>query len=137
VHRVVLDLNVVISALIEARGPSGRVVDAVLEGRLDAAACPRWFAQLAAVAERPKFSGRFSREEALATIDALLAVVEMRDDPEAATTFTPDRGDDYLVALALEAGCDAIVSGDRHLRAQDAVPVVSSSVLAEQLEAGL
>jgi hypothetical protein len=79
------------------------VVLAVLEGRLEAAACPRWFAQLAAVTERPKFSGRFSRQEALAVIDALLAAANMRDDPQAATTFTPDRSDDYL-AGQLDAG---------------------------------
>jgi len=135
VRRVVLDLNVVISALIEGRGPSATVVRAVLEGRLQAVACPRWFAELAQVTERPKFAGRFSRPQASAVIDALLTRVELREDPHAPMAYTPDRDDDYLVALALEAGCEAIVSGDPHLSDQNVLAVLAPRTLADELDA--
>jgi predicted nucleic acid-binding protein len=37
------------------------------------------------------------------------------DDPVDVPTVTADSDDDYLVALALAAGADGIVSGDKHL----------------------
>ena len=86
--------------------------------------------------ERPKFRGRFSRPAALAVIDALLTCVELREDPVAPTAFTPDRGDDYLVALGLEAGCEAIVTGDPHLSAQNVLAVLAPRTLADELGAG-
>jgi len=50
------------------------------------------------------------------------------------TPITRDPKDDYLIALAREAGVDAIVSGDADLVELDRAdpPVVSPSRLVEQ-----
>jgi len=58
------------------------------------------------------------------TLQALRAVAEMRPDPLAVAKLTADPDDDYLVVLALEAGADAIVSGDRHLLTLPGPPAV-------------
>jgi len=39
----------------------------------------------------------------------------MAEDPPDPPSVTRDPGDDYLVALAVGAGADALVSGDRDL----------------------
>jgi predicted nucleic acid-binding protein len=48
---------------------------------------------------------------------------------------SPDRGDDYLIALARAARADAILSGDSHLtQLTDATPpVLTPRQFAEQL----
>jgi predicted nucleic acid-binding protein len=51
--------------------------------------------------------------------------------------LTGDPEDDHPVALALEAGCDAIVSGDRHLVDFAGPPAVwPLRQLLERMEAG-
>jgi len=123
VLRVVLDVNVVVSALLAPLGPPGRVLDAALRGRLGVVGCPRWALEVVEVAARPKFEGRL-RAERQAALVALRAAADMRQEPAAVAAVTGDPDDDYLVALALDAGCDAIVSGDRHLLALAGPPAV-------------
>lgn len=135
-HRAVLDLNVVVSALIEGRGPSAQLLEAVLEGRLTLIACPRWFTELGAVLARPKFASRFTPAQAGAVLDALHAVAELSGDPVGVLATTRDPGDDYLVALALGQGCEAIVSGDQDLRSQSLVPVASAREALGLIDAG-
>ena len=89
-----------------------------------------------AVIERRKFQRRFSRQAAMAVIEALLARVELRADPKDAAALTSDPGDDYLVALALDGGCEGIVTGDPHLSDQSLVAVIAPRTLADRLVAG-
>lgn len=113
--RIVCDLNVLVSGLIEPRGPSRRVLRAVLSDEAELVVCPRWIAEAMAVCIRPKHRTRFSIEEAERLIAGLEAGAEVHADPAEPARLTPDADDDYLVALAVGAACDALVSGDRHL----------------------
>lgn len=60
---------------------------------------------------RPKFRKYVTLAEVRVLIEALIEVAEEVPDP-IAMPVTRDPTDDYLVALALSAGADALVSGD-------------------------
>jgi hypothetical protein len=61
---------------------------------------------------RPKFRRWISAALATEFVDGLAQDALLADDPPALPGVSPDRGDDYLVALARAAGADCPVSGD-------------------------
>lgn len=114
--RVVVDPGVFISALIGRRGsPPDLVLRAFAEDRIAVIASPVLLAELERVLRRPKFSRYVDEATARELVERVRRHVEMIDDPPVRPVATRDRDDDYLVALALHARVDAIVSGDRDL----------------------
>lgn len=113
--RVVLDANVLVSAVI-AQGPSHRIVTRWLEqGSFEVIVCPMLLAEVEDVLSRPRIQKRIAPELAerfLATLRRTAVVVL---DPESVAVRTRDRSDDYLVALAGESTVDYIVTGDKDL----------------------
>jgi putative PIN family toxin of toxin-antitoxin system len=115
VLRVVLDPNVLVSALISPAGVPAQVIEAVLDGDIDHVASLRWLSEADGLAGRPRFRRWFGREDAEALIERLWVIAEIAPDPLGTEALTRDPNDDYLVALARDCGCDLIVSGDADL----------------------
>lgn len=113
--RVVLDPNVLVSALISPAGVPARVVGAVLDGDIDHVASLRWLSEADGLAGRPRLRRWFAQQEAEALIERLWIIARIEPDLPAVASLTRDPGDDYLVVLARESACDAIVSGDSDL----------------------
>jgi uncharacterized protein len=124
VLRVVLDPNVLVSALISPAGVPAQVVEAVLDGEIDHIASLRWLSEANGLAARPRFRRWFTQEDADALVERLWVVAEVAVDHAEAEVLTRDPEDDYLVALARDAGCDLIVSGDADLLAFGGPPEV-------------
>jgi putative PIN family toxin of toxin-antitoxin system len=136
VLRVVLDPGVLIAAIIRKSGAPAELLDRWRDGEFDLLVSPNLLDELEDVLLRPKFSAFASGDEVRAYVEALEAGGVAFDDPIDPPAVTSDPGDDYLVVLALAAGADAIVSGDRHLTelADPPVPVLSPRALLERLE---
>ena len=122
-RRVVLDPNVLVSALISPAGVPAQVIEAVLDGDLDHVASPRWLSEANDVAGRPRFRRWFAPEIGESVIERLWLIAEVVADPPDAPTRAHDPGDDYLVALAVSSG-SALISGDSDLLAVAAPPEV-------------
>ena len=118
--RVVLDTNVALSAFLGESAPS-RLIELASEGEIE----------LADVLQREPIRRRFERKgrstpEALALYEALAEPVL----PASITPTAPDPDDDAVLACALAAGADPIVSGDKHLRNLKSfhrLPILSAS----------
>jgi uncharacterized protein len=124
-RRVVCDVGVVISGLLSAEGPPGRLLDRWRDGVFDLVVPPLWLAELARVLERPKISRYLEPGDAEEFLAAIRLQAELVDDPQAQPGLTRDPGDDYLVALARAADADFLISGDAHLTGlPDAEPPV-------------
>lgn len=124
-RRVVCDVGVVISGLLSAEGPPGRLLDRWGDGVFDLIVSPLWLAELARVLQRPKISRYLEPGEAEELLAAIRLQAEQLEDPPTQPGLTPDPGDDYLVLLARAAGADFLVSGDAHLTGlPDAEPPV-------------
>jgi putative PIN family toxin of toxin-antitoxin system len=121
---VVLDTNILVSALISAFGPSARVVDLVLSGDLRAAYDDRLMAEYREVLARPKFN--FDSEN----VAAILAHLEM--DGELVTAHPlgcelSDPDDMAFLEVAAEVGAILITGNSAHYpeAARGRVEVVS------------
>ena len=116
--RVVIDPGVYVSAFISPRRAApGLVVEALLDGEIEALVSPLLLAELARVLGRAKFERAASDGRGEAFV-ALIAERGVRvDDPAPTPGATDDPDDDYLVALAHAHRAEAIISGDRHLLA--------------------
>ena len=131
---VVCDVGVIISGLLSAGGPPGRLLDRWRDGVFDLIVSPLWLAELARVLERPKISRYLEPGDAAELLAAIRLEAEWADDPPAQRGLTPDPGDDYLVALARAVDADYLVSGDAHLTGiEDARPPVLTPRQFEEL----
>jgi putative PIN family toxin of toxin-antitoxin system len=114
--RVVLDTNVLLSGLLWHGAPH-TLIERVREGTLILVSSPALLAELSEVIARPQFAtilvrSNTSRERSLAELHAL---AEVLTPPPLAEPVCRDPDDDAVLALALAARADLIVSGDRDL----------------------
>jgi uncharacterized protein len=114
--RVVLDTNVLLSGLLWYGAPH-TLIERVREGTLILVSSPALLAELSEVIARPQFAtilarSNTSRERSLAELRAL---AEVLTPPPLAEPVCRDPDDDAVLALALAARADLIVSGDRDL----------------------
>jgi uncharacterized protein len=115
--RIVLDTNVVLSALLW-RGKPYRFLEAIVQrGDIRLFSSPALLAELADVLSRPSPSkqlaviGRSARE-VLTDYLEIIEVVEPRDVPR---VVPGDADDDHVIAAAVTAYAALIVSGDSDL----------------------
>ncbi len=113
--RVVIDANVLVSAVISSAGPPRAVLTAWIEERFELVASPALLEELRGVLERPKLRRYLSPGAAAGYLAGLGEDALIVADPPPMPGLTADPDDDYLVALARAADADYVVSGDRHL----------------------
>jgi putative PIN family toxin of toxin-antitoxin system len=132
--RVVLDANVLISAVIQA-GPSYRIVSRWLDAAdLDVVICPAVLAEVEAVLGRPRLQQRIEPALAQLYLATVRRIANLVDDPVSIVAATRDPDDDYLVALARQHQVDYIVTGDKDLLEwDDQVPPVITPAAFEDL----
>lgn len=110
--RVVLDTNILLSALITPDGISSRIVDAWFEDRFELLTHAVQLDELRGVTRRDRIQTRFRPAEAGKLINRLYAsavfVVRL---PRVARSDDP--GDDFLLAMCEGGGADYLVTGDK------------------------
>ncbi len=110
--RVVLDTNILIGALITKGTPPDELYKAWLRGEFDLIVSHFQFAELEAVLARPRLRKFVHANEANIMIEELrsLAVITETGQSE---NLSPDPDDDRILASAIAAQADLIVSGDK------------------------
>ena len=113
---LVLDTNTVISAIFW-KGAPRQVLDLARSGKYILFTSTDLLAELANVLARQKFSERlkqanFTVDELVFGYAALARTIRSNRIPK---TITADPDDDKVLACALTANADLIVSGDSHL----------------------
>ena len=112
--RVILDTNILLSALLSPHGAPAHLLDAWERKRFTLVACEELIAELRDVAGRPFFRSRLR-----ASVAELLAAglrdfsLFCRDLPS--SPIAPDPKDSYLLALAEASQADFLVTGDKEL----------------------
>ena len=133
--RVVLDTNTVISGLLW-NGLPRRLLEAAISGAVDLYTSAVLATELREVLAYPKLAKRLSAngETVDRCIGRFLAIANLTAAAIIEGTVTADPDDDHVIACALSAQADAIVSGDAHLlnlkRYQDIDIVSATAALA-------
>jgi uncharacterized protein len=111
VPRVVCDTNVLVSAFIAA-GPPSRIVEEVIAGRLDLVLPEPVIGELKRVlTDKLGFDDARWRQVHDLLLELAAEVVALAEGP--ADPVTGDLDDDVILACAVHAGVDAVISGDR------------------------
>ena len=112
--RVVLDTNILLSALLSRAGAPAKLLDAWERNRFTLVACKELIAELRDVTSRPFFQARLQQStiELLAAglRDFSLFFADLTSAP-----LAPDPKDSYLLALAEASHADFLVTGDKQL----------------------
>jgi len=115
--RIVLDTNVLVSALVSAKGASAQILARCQLGELEVLASPEGIAELRRVLTYPQMRKRFHYSDS--QIEAFVTFLEedaiLLTPPFTVHAVADDSDDDKFVALALAGKAQYIVSGDDHL----------------------
>ena len=115
--RVVLDTNQFVSALIRTGGLQDRLIGAWADGRFVAVISPLLLDELRNVIRRPRLVERYGlTQEKIVRFLRFIEVEAVMVSGNVRVKAVPgDPDDDAVLACAVEAEADYIVSGDRHL----------------------
>lgn len=117
VPRVVLDTNVVLSALLFGGGPTAQLRAAWMSGRFIPLASPATAQELVRVLAYPKFKLTASEQQDLLADYLPWTQVVRTPGPPPATPRCRDPFDLPFLQLAITGKADALVSGDKDLLA--------------------
>jgi hypothetical protein len=116
--RVIVDTNCWISFLIGHR--LHRLVDLLSEETIQLIICDELLDEIRDVTSRPKFIKYFPTKEVNSLIEFLQLIGESIY-PHQSVQLCRDESDNYLLALAIEANADYLVTGDLDLLVLDHV----------------
>lgn len=114
--RLVLDTNTALSGLLW-QGTPGKLIDAAKQQELALFSSTPLLAELLGVMSRAKFTDALAARglQVQALFEGYAALVQLVVPAQINPTIVRDRADDAVLACALAAQADYIVSGDAHL----------------------
>ncbi|MBL8398580.1 MAG: putative toxin-antitoxin system toxin component, PIN family [Candidatus Accumulibacter sp.] len=138
--RLVLDTNTALSGLLWG-STLGRLIDAAEAGQLELASSAALLAELQGVLSLEKFAKQLAKRGITVAdvFDGNAAMVTLVAPTVIAPTITRDPADDQVLAAALAAQADLIVSGDAHLldlKSFRGIEIVTAAVAVERIAAG-
>jgi putative PIN family toxin of toxin-antitoxin system len=133
--RVVLDANVLVSALLSRTGTPARLVQLWIAGAFDLVVSDLLLAEVERALAYPKVSRRVSPTDAADFIALLRRFAVLAPDPDEAPAIRAvDPKDDYLIALAAREQ-SPLVSGDADLLGLGPrLPILTPRQLLDELE---
>jgi putative PIN family toxin of toxin-antitoxin system len=132
--RIVLDTNVLVSGLIRADGPPGRIVDLLRAGRLTLVVDDRILAEYADVLSRPPMRRYFTAADAANVLEFFRHGSEPVVCGHVVLSL-PDPGDVPFLEAALAAGVPLVTGNERHfpLNRRRGARLLSPRALLERL----
>lgn len=132
--RAVVDVNVLIPAVLSARGPSAQVLRRSRDGAVEVIVSELPLAELGRALAYPQIRDGIPARRAAAFIGWLSDQATVADDPsEASPVQSSDPADDYLLALAIGQRA-FLVTGDQHLLClSEELPILRPTEFARKL----
>jgi len=110
--RVIVDTNCWISFLIGKK--LSCILDLLSNERIQLVVCQELIDEIRDVTSRPKFSKYFPKKDVESLLDFMLLIGE-RFEPQQQVQLCRDEADDYLLALAIDAKAQYLITGDQDL----------------------
>jgi len=140
VLRVVLDANVLVSALIRPKGPPGQIVIRLLEGRaFELVTSPEILTEVRRSLAYPRVRKYLaaSDEELDLWVASLELIAETVEGRQRINAVAEDPDDDKYIVAAVEGRAQFVVSGDAHLlalKAYEGVRIVTPRAFLDILK---
>jgi putative PIN family toxin of toxin-antitoxin system len=110
--RVILDTNILISALMVRGTPPDQLYEAWREGLFELVSCDRQLEEINQVSRRPFFRERLRPAEAGRLVNDIRALSSIYGRlPEVGDS--PDPNDNFLLSLSVAANAEFLVTGDK------------------------
>ena len=115
--RVVLDTKTVVSGFLWGNAPRA-LIEAAVDARIKIFTCAALIEELAGILPRQRFAKRLTEKQLSipALIERYSALAEIIEPASLSGSVSPDPDDDVVLATALAARAELIVSRDKHLR---------------------
>ena len=134
--RLVLDTNTVVSGLLWDKTPS-QLINAGLEGRIELFTSQTLLLELEDVLPRQKLARRVAASGlSVAQLVARYALLAQSVSPAGIERVSADPDDDHVLACAIAAKADLIVSGDPDLldlKSYQGIPIVNPAEAVKRL----
>ena len=135
--RLVLDTNVVAAGLLW-QGTPNRLIEQAFEGNIELATTPALLVELEGILPRAKFARQIAKQS-LSIAGLVLRYAELAQlvhAPRIAPVVLADPDDDQVLACAIAAKADLVVSGDSHLLKlgqYQGIPIVNAAEALKRL----
>jgi len=115
--KIVLDTNVLVSALINPHGKPAQIINYVFENKIRLFTSPSIMEELERVLSYPKLMKRhgLNSEELKEFISDLLSIMSLIEEEKIIEVIMEDPSDNKYLSCAIDAKVDFIISGDIHL----------------------
>ena len=135
--RVVADTNTLVSGLLWQGNPR-RVLDAARAGTLQLYTTAALLAELEEVLQRPKFAQRLALAgvSSRTLVFGYAAFARLLEPAKIVPVIIVDPDDDAVLACAVAARAEMIVSGDSHLldlKEYEGIPIVTATQLLTRI----
>ena len=110
--RVVIDINILVSALIVPTGQPAAVIRTWLDGKFTLLTCATHVNELRATLHKPRIAELIKPHKAGRLLNQVGKLAE-DVDPLPRVERSPDPDDDYLLALSEAGKADYLVTGDK------------------------
>lgn len=132
--RAVVDVNVLISGVLSAKGSSAEILRASRDGLFELVVSEMLLGELQRTLAYPKLRKRIPPEKAAAFINWVRDHGSRADDPEGPPPVSSrDPDDDYLLALAITRRA-YLVTGDQDLLVlSDELPIITPAQFVSKL----
>ena len=131
--RVVLDTNIIVSALIAPVGKPASIIDAWLDGTFTLLTCAAHLNELRLTLQKPRVAELVKPHSAGRLVNQIKRLAE-DIDPLPHVKRSPDPTDDFLLALSEGGNADYLVTGDKSgllaLHSHKATRIVSAREFA-------
>ncbi len=130
--RVVLDTNQHISAIIRPNGNPSQIVQLWHIGLIELAISPAILEEFAAVVHRPRIQQKhnLSDDDISEYLEVLRTFAILVSGTITVNAVPDDPDDNIIIACAIEAEADVIISGDQHLLSlgsYQGIPIVNAA----------
>lgn len=134
--RVVLDTNILVSALISASGKPAAIYNAWESGQLTLLCCEEQIDELRSTLHKPRVAELIRPHKAGRLVNQIRRLAE-DVSPLPKVKRSPDPNDDFVLALAEAGQADYLVTGDKSgllaLRRHKATHIVTAGVFCSAL----
>jgi putative PIN family toxin of toxin-antitoxin system len=137
--KVVFDTNVFVSSLLVKEGRPARVLDAWRDQQYLLVISPAIIAEIQTTLNYPRIRRKYAiTDEEVEGLRSLLEqdALLVPGDAQVTGAIPEDPADERVLACAVEAGADFIVSGDRHLlnlETYQGIPILTIRTFLERL----